>query len=386
MEVEPSPVLEAQRQAHPELGDAIDELQKFQAGKLYHQLTQALLKYLASPPFAAPSAAAELLEFFNSFIKPYEKKFDQVYWVQILAIVSKPQTPDGALELLGPFEALVEKNKSAKQLWLTVKAEKLTLAGQKDAAKDILDTVGKEIEEAYEVPPLIQSEFHKTNAMLWKTLGRPQEFYESSLKYLAFTPLASIPEKEQAKLAFEIGLSSLVAEEEFNFGELLKQDILKSLDGTSTVWIKDLLQAFGEGRFDLFDGALQKHRAQIDATPELKSAEESVLRPKMKALALMELAFRQPKKGRRLTFEAIAQHCRVAPKEVEALIMKSMCNKLIRGSIDEVKQVVAISWVKPRILDMTRITLMKQHMDEWSVTTGALLDHLEEMTPELLVS
>merc|ERR1712039_9504 len=104
------------------------------------------------------------------------------------------------------------------------------------------------------------------------------------------------------------------------------------------------------GRFDLYDAALATNRAQVDATPELRGAEASVLRPKMEALALMELAFRQPKKQRRLQFDAIAEHCRVGPKDVEFLIMKAMCASLIRGQINEVEQYVSVTWVKPRIL------------------------------------
>merc|ERR1711972_1268128 len=116
--------------------------------------------------------------------------------------------------------------------------------------------------------------------------------------------------------------------------------------------------------------------------------------------ALMELAFRQAtvaeaeamagqrkgKKQRRLTFDEIAQHCRVGPKEVEYLVMKTMCANLIRGKVDEVAQIVMVTWVKPRILDTIRINWMRQHMDDWSSQTGKLLTKLEEMTPELLVT
>ena len=47
----------------------------------------------------------------------------------------------------------------------------------------------------------------------------------------------------------------------------------------------------------------------------------------------------------------IAQQCRVGASEVEHLVMKSMCADLIRGQIDEVNELVTVTWVKPRILD-----------------------------------
>lgn len=385
--MEPSPALEAQRKAHPELSEKIDEIAKYAGSKLYHQLTTVLIDFLKSPVFeTSPSAASELLGLFNDFIRSFESKFDKVRWVQILAIVCKPQEHQVALDLVESFEASVAGHRDAKYLWQSLKGEKLTLKGESDAAKELLDALGKEINDAYEVDALIQSQFHKTNASLWKSIGRWQDFYKSSILYLAFTPMASIPEKDRPQLAFEIGVAALVAEEEFNFGELLQQELLACLDGTQYAWIKDLLQAFGEGKFDLYDAALAKHRAQIDATPQLKSSETKVLRPKMCALALMELAFRKPKKQRRLVFDEIAQHCRVGAKEVEFLIMKSMCANLLRGQIDEVGQVVIVTWVKPRILDNMRVDLLRQRVDTWQKQTGLLLEHLEEMTPELLVS
>jgi len=385
---EPSPALEAQRKAHPELAEQIDEMQKHAGTKLFHQLTQALLKYLASPCFQAtqPGAAAGLLEFFDGFIKPLEGKFDKVRLVQILAIVCKPQTAEKALEIIAPFEASTATNKDAKSLWQALKAEKLTLAKQADEAKEMLECIDKEISNSHEVDAVVQSQYHKTSALLYKHLGRPQEFYKSSILYLAYTPLASIPAEEQPQTAFEIAVAALVAQEEFNFGELLQQELVSSLDGSKHAWIKELLQAFGEGKFEMYDAAMAKHRAQIDATPELKAAEATVLRPKMCALALMELAFRKPKKQRRLTFAEVAEHCRVGPKEVEFLVMKAMCANLIKGQIDEVAQIVMVTWVQPRILDTARIDLMRERMDAWADQTGLLLKHLEEMTPELLVS
>ena len=67
MEVDPGAALEAQRKAHPELGEQLDKMQKYMTTKLYHQLTQTLLEYLVSPPFTSPAAADELKGFFDSW-------------------------------------------------------------------------------------------------------------------------------------------------------------------------------------------------------------------------------------------------------------------------------------------------------------------------------
>lgn len=386
MDVDQSPALEAQKRAHPDLAEKVDELQSLFSKKLYHQLTQALMAYLALPPLLSPSAATELLDLYENFIKPLESKLDKVKYVQILSIISKPQAADKALELIAPFESATTNHRDASFMWQALKAEKLVAAGQVDAAKELLDTLTKEVEVAYEVDALIQSQLHKTNALLWKALNRPQDYFKSSILFLAFTPLANIPVEDRARLAFEIGVAALVAQEEFEFGELMQQDLLGALPGTEYEWLQDFLQAFSEGKFSLFDAAIAKHGSKLEVVPELKGKLDTVLRPKMCALALLELAFRKPKKQRRLSFAEIAEHCRVSPKEVEFLVMKAMCGKLLRGQIDEVEQIVMVTWCKPRILDSTRIDLMRERMDAWAVQSDLLLQVLEDMTPELLVS
>merc|ERR1712098_852763 len=96
--------------------------------------------------------------------------------------------------------------------------------------------------------------------------------------------------------------------------------------------------------------------------------------------------FQREKKARRVLFSDIAKHCRVEAKEVEFLIMRTMNEKLVRGVIDEVEECVDFTWVKPRILDMGRIELMRGRIDEWQVQAKNLMSSLEDMTPELMVS
>jgi 26S proteasome regulatory subunit N9 len=378
--------LEAQRKARPDLVGQLDTVQKFGTEKLYHQLTQALLEYLGNACFEQASAAAELLAFFNGYIKSFQDKFNKLHTLKILAIVAKQQTPDVALELLAPFEESVKGDRDATWLLQILKSEKLVLAGKFDQAKDDLEKIDKSITDSYEVDAYLQSAFHKTYAMLWKTLGRPQEFFKSSILYLAFTPVSAIRVEERPRLAFEIGVAAMVAEEEFIFGDLLQQELLATLDGSEFAWVKDFLVAYGEGKFEMYDAALAKYKTQLEATPELKGKEETVLRPKMAALALIEFVFRKGKSERRIPFAQIAEHCRVDIKQVEQLLMKAMCAQLIKGKIDEVAQQVVITWVKPRILDIKRIDLMRDRMDQWMSLSDSVIQHLEEATPELLVS
>lgn len=385
MEVDGHEALVAQRKAHPELSESIDILQNYVNGKLYHQLTNALIQYLKSPVIQMEATAAELLEFFNSFIKQFEHKFEKVRWVQILATISKPQKPDVALELITPFEAGVNSVRDAKFFWQTLKAEKLTLDGQITDASQLLESLEQEITNSYEVNALTQSYFHQTYALLWRRLGNLSEFYKSSLMYLAFTKLEDIPLEERPKLAFDISAAAMIAPNVFSFGELMQNELLTSLEGSQFVWIKDLLKSFAEGKIELFEEALMKHQDVIQQEDWFKNQHDS-LRRKIQMFTLVEMAFRNPKNQRRLKFEDIAANCHVGLKEVEDFAMKCMAEDLIKGRIDEVNQIFTVTWVRPRILDSARLDIMRERIDTWAAQTGVVCERLNDMAPELLVS
>lgn len=46
--------------------------------------------------------------------------------------------------------------------------------------------------------------------------------------------------------------------------------------------------------------------------------------------------------------------------------MKALSLKLIRGSIDQVDQLVVVTWVQPRVLDRDQIDGMRKQIEEWN--------------------
>lgn len=46
--------------------------------------------------------------------------------------------------------------------------------------------------------------------------------------------------------------------------------------------------------------------------------------------------------------------------------MKALSLKLIRGSIDQVDQLVTVTWVQPRVLDKEQIDGMRRQLEEWN--------------------
>ena len=68
-------------------------------------------------------------------------------------------------------------------------------------------------------------------------------------------------------------------------------------------------------------------------------------------MAFLELAFNLPKSNRVVSFSDLSKTCKVPFEHVEFMIMKTMALGLIKGSINQLKGNVAISWVAPKVLE-----------------------------------
>ncbi|CAJ0758130.1 2423_t:CDS:2 [Entrophospora sp. SA101] len=73
-------------------------------------------------------------------------------------------------------------------------------------------------------------------------------------------------------------------------------------------------------------------------------------------------------------------------QEVEYLVMKALSLKLIRGSIDQVGEVVVVTWVQPRALELEQIDNMRQRLQEWDENVKKTALAVENETPELFPS
>ncbi|RHZ68391.1 hypothetical protein Glove_295g29 [Diversispora epigaea] len=102
-------------------------------------------------------------------------------------------------------------------------------------------------------------------------------------------------------------------------------------------------------------------------------------------MSLIEAVFKRNADNRTIPFGVIAAETRLPIEEVEYLVMKALSLKLIRGSIDQVGEVVAVTWVQPRVLDRTQIDGMRQRLQEWDETVKKTALFVENETPELFV-
>lgn len=108
------------------------------------------------------------------------------------------------------------------------------------------------------------------------------------------------------------------------------------------------------------------------------------LRQKISILSLLELAFRTPSDKRSISFSKIAQATKLPLGEIEHLLMKSLSLNLIKGSIDQTVEIIHITWVTPRILDLNQINSMNNRIAEWTEKAKTSLRLVEDDTVDLV--
>ena len=79
----------------------------------------------------------------------------------------------------------------------------------------------------------------------------------------------------------------------------------------------------------------------------------------------MEIIFQREKGDRNLPFKLIGEELGFVEDDIEYLVMKAMSLGLVKGTIDQIDKMVRVSWVKPRILDMERIVIMRDKLQQW---------------------
>jgi len=67
------------------------------------------------------------------------------------------------------------------------------------------------------------------------------------------------------------------------------------------------------------------------------------------------MAFTRPANNRQLTFNEVALKTQLPEDDVELLVMRALSIGLVKGSIDQVDKRIYLSWVQPRVLDLSQV-------------------------------
>ncbi|KAI5309761.1 26S proteasome regulatory subunit [Ascosphaera atra] len=376
---------ELRRDVSDESQAALLEFEDFWERKLWHQLTDSLLNY-----FTRPESAKHRIPLFKTFVDSFADKINQLKYAKLGLMASEQCSEDEKLDFLAAIAKKVDKPESQDAYVFAlaeVAAQKLREKGI-DGARADLDKAQAVLDTFDSVETMVHAAFYKVNADYYQVrlhcvfpLVRTSEhcltlqqkklefasFYKTTLLYLACVNLEEMPKWEREQRAYDLSIAALVSEDIHNFGELLLHPILDSLKGTQHQWLYDMLFAFNKGdlaSYDMLAGNLGKD--------QLLDHNKSFLQQKITLAALTEAAFRRPPQDRTMTFDSICQDCRVKNDEVELLVMKAFSRGLLKGKIDEVSQIVSITWVQPKVLDMKQIDQMRMRLEEWDAGVNQL--------------
>lgn len=251
-----------------------------------------------------------------------------------------------------------------------------------DGARKDLEKAERILDQFDSVETVVHAAFYRVNADYYKAKMDFTSYYRTALLYLACIDISSLSPRERLMRANDLALAALVSSSIYNFGELLLHPILEDLNSQpNTQWLRELLFAFNRG--DLL--AYEQLSDKIDEHP-LLGQHSTHLRQKIYLAALTEAVFRRPPHDRNMDFETIATETKVAPNEIEHLLMKALSLGLLRGTIDQVDRVANINWVQPKILDMKQIENMRQRLKDWDSSVNSLGNWIEKTGQDVWAS
>jgi 26S proteasome regulatory subunit N9 len=218
--------------------------------------------------------------------------------------------------------------------------------------------------------------YYRVTAMLMQQKMDFAGYYTEALRFLGCVELVDLSVEEQAGRAFDLGLAALLGKGIYNVGELLAHPILDTLRDTDKQWLVDLLYAFNSGNVNSFESTKPMWSSK---SPDL-AANEALLLEKFQLLAVMEAVFQRGTTERTIPFATLAEVTQVPANKIEYLVMKALSKGLVKGTINQIEEVVEFSWVEPRVLDMDQLGKMRDRLGDWleAVKAGANMVQLGE--------
>ncbi|KAI2777860.1 hypothetical protein F4815DRAFT_274665 [Daldinia loculata] len=352
-----------------ELQYLIIQFENFWERKLWHQLTDALIEF-----FANPKSEPQRLKFYKVFISKFADKINQLKLVDLgLKAATQCKDDQERLTFLSDLAKKVDHEDSQDAFVYALAAVARVELNLRDleASRRDLDKAERILDSFDSVETKVHAAFYQVNADYYQAKADFASYYRNALLYLACIDLSSLSPDERRARAYDLGIAALVSDSIYNFGELLQHPILAALTG-DVAWLQELLLAFNRGDLAAYD-VLSGH---ISSDPLLKEHLENI-RQKIYLAALTESVFRRPPHQRAMSFDTISADTKVRKDEIEHLVMKALSLGLVRGTIDEVDELVNFTWVQPRVLNMAQIASMSQRLGEWGENVNKLGNWIE---------
>jgi 26S proteasome regulatory subunit N9 len=342
--------------------------------KLWHQLTMTLQEYYDH--FKVTPTLR--LRFFRQFVNLFHARINQRRLVAFgLAAAAGARDSDEALTFLSDLASQVD-NPENRDAFLFVQIElarvKICLEDLV-GAKEQLDYASDNM-NAFESIDEINALYYLAWAEYYKKKAKFTEYYRNCLLYLACIPDLSltVPIERRQSIAYDLAVAALLGDKIYNFGELLHHPVLEALHGSAYQWLINFLHNVNQGNIAQFEASLAGDFAK---TPLLQNS-LPFIREKICLTALCEAIFARASSDRTLSFAEVGAATHLPADDVENLVMRALSLGLIQGTIDEVAQVVSITWLQPRVLSRENIDSMRQKLVQWDKSVNQLGQWIEQ--------
>jgi 26S proteasome regulatory subunit N9 len=351
------------------------ELESLYQSRLWHELTLRVSSFVHRDELQQ----GELLKsFYENFLSDFEHRINQLALVEIIIPITRTfKQVDEAIQFLQQIREKVKANSSAVLLCDITIGKAYLVTKNLVETKKIIEELTPKFDELDHLTT-VHSRFYDLASNYYRVMGNHSEYYQNALKYLGCIDNASIPLKEKAERAFNLGLAALLAENVYNFGEILQHPVLDALKNTREQWLIDLLQAFNIGDVEKYEALKSVWQVQ----PDLRMA-ETILKKKITLLCLMDMIF-VAGGTRALSFKDVATRTKLPLDQIELLAMQALSLGLIRGSIDQVDEKLNMHWVKPRVLDLRQVATLKKRLDQWTTDVKQMSGLVEQQAGDIL--
>lgn len=207
----------------------------------------------------------------------------------------------------------------------------------------------------------INAAYYLTKSIEYKLHENYNAYYTNGLLFLSSVP--SLTSEEKVQLCYDLCIAAILGDKVYNFGELILHDILQEIatDNSPYNWLYHLIQALNAGDLSQFNHWLS---IAFTKSPQLQ-LHQVFIKQKIIIMALLELISTKSTTNKRITFKEISEFTGTPVNDVEHLIIKCFSLKLIQGYINQIDQVLVITWLQPRILNLKQVHNLYTHLVDW---------------------
>lgn len=311
-------------------------------------------------------------------------------WIQLAVLASERiEDPSQAIDFLrGTSERASQSRANESQqaaLLLRLAVAKLHVrSGRIGDAKTIVQESRSQIEGMHDPAMELQAAFYSSSCDIFKANRQFSQFYKSALTYLAYANVDTLPMEERTIVGVDLILAALLGDDTYAFGELLRNPVVVELKTGPHQWLYALLQSVDAGDLQRFREVCIQNGPYFEAQPLLVSNRHK-LEQKTSLLSLVNHITASATANAQFSFQSLSSSSKIPLEDVERLVMRAISLQLISGHMDEVTQVLTVTWVMPKQLTDAEVKQREEKVDVWSGRVHNVLLELENEVPELLL-